>query len=74
MDKTLYTWLDLYECAIVSDEDNLTLDLVTNLEVSVKSIPRVLSELLDPFKDCTEEPRTAVRSMPKCSKALSFKN
>ena len=51
MDKTLNTWLDLYECAIVSDENNLTLNLVTNLEVCIECITRVLAELLETKSD-----------------------
>ena len=46
MDKTLYTWLDLYESAIVSDEDNLTLDNVAFLDVGVEIVPRMRGELL----------------------------
>ena len=46
MDETLYTRNDLHECAIVSDEDDLTLNLVTNLEVSIEAVPRMWSELL----------------------------
>ena len=51
MDKTLNTWLDLYECAIVSDENYLTLNLVTYLEVCIECIPRVLAELLETESD-----------------------
>ena len=46
MDKTFYTWSNLDECTVVSHNDNLTLNLVTNLEVSVKSIPWMWGELL----------------------------
>ena len=46
VDKTLYTWLDLYESAIVSDEDNLTLDNVAFLDVGVEIVPRMRGELL----------------------------
>ena len=51
MDKTLYAWLNLNECTVVSDENNLTLNLVTNLEVSVKKIPRMCSKLLETESD-----------------------
>ena len=51
MDKTLYTWLNLYECTVVSDEDNLTLNLVTNLEVCIECIPRMNCELLETESD-----------------------
>ena len=51
MDKTLNTWLNLYECTVVSDENYLTLNLVTNLEVCIKCIPRVLAKLLETKSD-----------------------
>ena len=46
MDQTLNTRLNLYECAVVGNNNNLTLDVVTNLQVCVESIPWVWSELL----------------------------
>ena len=46
MDKTLYTWLDLYESAIVSDKDNLTLDNIAFLDVGVEVVPRMRGKLL----------------------------
>ena len=51
MDKTLNTWLDLYECTVVSDENYLTLNLVTYLEVCIECIPRVLAKLLETESD-----------------------
>ena len=46
MDQTLNTGLDLNECAVVGDDDNLTLHVVTHLEVRIERIPRMRSELL----------------------------
>ena len=46
MDKTFDTGGDFNECAVVGHNDNFTLNLVTNLEVSVKSIPGMGLELL----------------------------
>ena len=46
MDKTLDTGLDLNEGAVVSDQDNLTLDSVTDLDILVEIVPRMRSELL----------------------------
>ena len=51
MDQTLYARSNLNECTVVSDNDNLTLDVVTNLDVSVESIPWVWSELLETESD-----------------------
>ena len=51
MDKTLNTWLDLYECAVISDENYLTLNLVTYLKVCIECIPRVLAKLLETESD-----------------------
>ena len=51
MDKTLYARLNLNECTVVGNEDNLTLNLVTNLEVCIECIPRVLAELLETKSD-----------------------
>ena len=47
MDKTFYTRLDLHECTVVSDQDNLALHLVTYLEVRIECIPRVYGKLLE---------------------------
>ena len=41
MDKSFNTRLDLYESAIVSDEDNLTLDNVAFLDVGIEIVPRM---------------------------------
>ena len=46
MDKAFYARSDLNECSVVSDNDNLALDVVTNLEVWVESVPWVWCELL----------------------------
>ena len=46
MDKTLDTRLDLDECAVVSDEDDLALDGVTDLEVRIEFVPRMWGKLL----------------------------
>ena len=46
VDETLNARCNLYECTVVSDDNNLTLDAVTNLEVRVKCIPWVWCELL----------------------------
>ena len=46
MDKTLNARSNLNECAVVSDDNNLTLNVVSNLELWVESIPWVRSELL----------------------------
>ena len=51
MDKTLDTWLDLYECAVIGDDYNLTLDGVTNLEVRIECIPWMWSKLLQTESD-----------------------
>ena len=51
MDKTLYARLNLNECTVVGNEDNFTLNLVTNLEVRIKSIPRMSLELLQTESD-----------------------
>ena len=47
MDKTFNTRADLYECTVVSDEDNFTLNLVTYCEVLVKAVPRMSCKLLE---------------------------
>ena len=47
MDETLYAGHNLYECAVVCDENYLTLYLVTNLKVGVKGVPRMSGELLE---------------------------
>ena len=51
MDEALYAGSDLNECTIVGDNDNLTLNVVTNLEVRIKSIPRMSLELLQTESD-----------------------
>ena len=51
MDKTLNARSDLYECAVISDNNYLTLNVVTYLEVLVESIPWVRSELLQTESD-----------------------
>ena len=51
MYKSLYARLDLYECAVVSDEDNLALNLVADLEVRIEVLPRMWSELLETESD-----------------------
>ena len=51
MDKTLYAWCYLNECAVVSNYNNLTVYLVTNLEVSIECLPRVCRKLLETQSD-----------------------
>ena len=51
MDETLNTRLYLNECTVVSDNDNLTSYVVTNLQVWIESIPWVRSELLQTKSD-----------------------
>ena len=51
MDKTFYTRSDFNECTVVSHNNYFTLNLVTYLEVFVKSIPRMGSELLQTKSD-----------------------
>ena len=51
MDETFYAGSDFNECAIVSHNDNFTLNLVTNLEVSVEGIPGMGLELLETESD-----------------------
>ena len=46
MDQTLYARSDLNECSVVSHNNYLTLNVVTNLQVSIQSIPRMRSQLL----------------------------
>ena len=53
MDQTLNTRLDLNECTVVSDNDNLTGYVVTHLEISIQSIPGMRSELLQTESDAT---------------------
>ena len=47
MDKTLDTRLDLYESTVIGDENDFTLNLVTDLEVRIESIPRMNRKLLE---------------------------
>ena len=51
MDETLDTRLDLYESAVVSDEDNLTLDNVAFLDVGVEVVPRMTFRRSSPPAD-----------------------
>ena len=51
MDKSLYARLDLYECAVVSDENYLTLNLVTDLDIRIEAIPRMSGKLLQTESD-----------------------
>ena len=51
MDQTLNARSDLYECAVISDNDYLTLNVVAYLEVLVESVPRMRSELLQTESD-----------------------
>lgn len=51
MDKSLYARSNLNECTVVSENDNLTLNVVTHLEVLVKSVPWMWSELLQAESD-----------------------
>ena len=51
MDEALYAGSDLYECAVISDNDYLTLNVVAYLEVLVESVPRMRSELLQTESD-----------------------
>ena len=51
MDQTFYTCSDFDECTVVSHNDNFTFHLVTYLQVSVKSIPWVRSQLLQAKSD-----------------------
>ena len=51
VDKTLYTRSNLYECTVISHNDYLTLNVVTNLQVSIQSIPWVWSQLLQTKSD-----------------------
>ena len=46
VDKTFNTWSDFNKCTVVSHNHNFTLNLVTNLEVSIKSIPWMWLKLL----------------------------
>src|SRR5574344_116681 len=51
VDKTFNTWLNFYESTIVCDNNNLTLNMVANLKISIKSIPRMWCELLQTKSD-----------------------
>ncbi len=46
MDKTLDTGLDLNESTVVGDQDDLTLDSVTDLDILVEVVPRMRGKLL----------------------------
>ena len=47
VDKTLNAGHNLYECTVVGDENDFTLDFVANLEVGIKSLPRMCGKLLE---------------------------
>ena len=51
VNKTLNALCNLYECSVVSHNDYLTVNLVTNLQVRIKSIPRMRSQLLQTESD-----------------------
>ena len=51
MYETLDTGLNLDECAVVGQENDLTLDLVTDLEVRIEVLPRMWIELLETESD-----------------------
>ena len=53
VDQTLNTGLDLNECTVVGNHNYLTLHVVAHLEVSIQSIPRMRSELLQTEGDAT---------------------
>ena len=46
VNESFYARFNLDECAVVSDEDNLTLNLVTDLEVRIEVVPRMWGKLL----------------------------
>ena len=46
MHESFNARLNLDECAVVSDEDDLALDLVADLEVRIEVVPRMGSKLL----------------------------
>ena len=46
VDETLNARGNLNECTVVGNDNNLTLDVIANLELAVESIPRMRSELL----------------------------
>ena len=49
--ETLDTGLNRDECAVVGQENDLTLDRVTDLEVRIEVVPRMRSELLETESD-----------------------
>ena len=51
VDETFYARSNFDECTIVSEDNDLTLDLVAHLEVSVEAIPGMWLELLDTKSD-----------------------
>ena len=51
MDEAFYARSDFDECTVVSEDDDLTLDLITHLKVSVEAIPRMWLELLEAKSD-----------------------
>ena len=46
VDETFYARSHFDECTVVSEDNDLTLDLVAHLEVSVEAIPGMWLELL----------------------------
>ena len=51
VNEAFYAFCDLHECAVISHNDNLTVHLVAYLEVRIKCIPRVRSQLLETESD-----------------------
>ena len=51
MDKSLNTRLDLDECAVVSDENDFSGNLVTNLDFRIEAVPRMCCKLLETESD-----------------------
>ena len=51
VDETFYARSHFDECTVVSEDDDLTLDLITHLKVSVEAIPRMWLELLEAKSD-----------------------
>ncbi len=51
MDKSLNARFDLNECAVVSDEDNFTFNLVTDFDIRIEAVPRMRCELLQTESD-----------------------
>src|SRR5574344_1006253 len=51
MNQALNTWSYFNECTIISHNDNLALYLVTNLQIRIKCIPRMRSQLFQTQSD-----------------------